>query len=586
MASVLVAGSARADDAVGPVEQTPPLPPLPALHAVEGDPYATDAFACRGRAETLAKDVDPQDVRHIMNKKLLDAQRPDETLSRQADDYCIAAELAWRLGSADAVSYYERAIALAPMDPGYDYLLAHYYRWLHGATLLQSAEAHYQAALRKLADLQRRHIHRDQDDTLVDWLQRDMQELYQTDGLPLLRGKAYPYGATESPGVSLIGRFQYNHDTSDFWHSNETRAFTTEALFSASSQRLDRPLTRAELYGIIIAPSRLDAIGKLRLRLDWFGSIDFGYHWFEASKAQITSFYQPDVFNDVKFQDLNVAYQRTLNLYPLFDLNLLLNYQSVTREGFVEFLPHEVERYPIYLSTVTLSRKLGPDVLQVGGTYVYMNIPDYTDGPLDERKRGESIRAITADYAIYRSLIFPWSTNRTNTRGWHWYGGTVYDDAVWGTRAVQQRTFYGGTNLLGLGGTGLWDLNLQGTYVDSHTTDAGTGLDPQQTNGQVRLSSYVVRRLVDDQAPGVLKPVAGIFYPANLSLVVPVVWDQRAEGPNFDENARVGAELWYRDADPVTSAELLINVGYGYQYFYRIQRQVNDVHVDVRLGGW
>jgi hypothetical protein len=555
---------------------------------VEGDPYATNAFRCRGDAEAFARDVDSHDVRRILVKKLLDAQRADETLSEQAEDYCVAAELAWRIGSVDAVAYYERAIALAPMDPGFDYLLAHYYRWLHGATILEAAERHYYSALRKLDELRRRRIHREQDETLVDWLQRDMQELYQLDGLPVARFKAYPYtpSGLDGPGVTFIGRLQFNHDTSDFWRNNETRAFTTEALFSGSSQRLNRPLTRAELYGIVNAPFRYDYVAKLRLRLNWLGALDLGYHLFDAPSSQVTSFYAPDVFNRVQHQDWNVGYGRTFDLYPLFDVNVQLQYQWVTREGFIEFLPDTIERFPIYLSFLTLSRKLGPDVLQVGGTYVYMDIPNYPDGPLDERKRGESIRAVNADYAIYRSLVFPWSTSRTYTRGWHWYGGAVYDDAVWGTRAVQQRTFYGGTNLLGLGGTGRTDVNLQGTYVDSHTTDTGQGPDPQQTNGQVRLSTYVVRRLVDDQAPGVLSPVLGFLYPANLSVIVPAVWDRAAVGPNFYENFRVGADVLYRDADPVTSAQVLVTAGYEYQYFYRLQKQVNDFHVDVRLGGW
>src|ERR1700727_2213780 len=86
--------------------------------ATVDDPYATNAFACRGRAELLAKDVEPDQVRHEIAKKLEDAARDDEPAARVADDYCIAAELSARIGSADAGGYYARAVATAPLDPG------------------------------------------------------------------------------------------------------------------------------------------------------------------------------------------------------------------------------------------------------------------------------------------------------------------------------------------------------------------------------------------------------------------------------------------------------------------------------------
>jgi hypothetical protein len=414
-----------------------------------------------------------------------------------------------------------------------------------------------------------------------------MQELYQTDGLPLLRAKAFPYreSGLGMPGISAIGRFQYSQDTTDLWHMNEARAFSTEALFSGSSQRLNRPLTPTEKYGIIINPLRIDWAAKLRLRFNWLGAIDLGYDSFYSPKAQITSFFQPDTFNDIDVHTWSVGYSRTFDFYPLFDANVSLVYQWINRTGFVEFLPQLTENYPTYLGFFTLGRNFGPDKLQLTGTYVYMDIPHYTTGLIDERVRGEAIRAVTLDYAIYRSFVLPASDRRSYTRGWHWYAGIADDVGVWGTRVVEKDDIFAGTSLLGAG-KGLTDITLQETYASARTTDTRTGLDPQQSNADLRTNLTVAQRIVDDQAPGVISPVAGVFYPANLTFVVPVVWDKTAEAITDYENFRVGAELWYRDADPVLSSQFLVTAGYSYQYFYNMKKQVNDVHVDVRLGGW
>jgi hypothetical protein len=217
-----------------------------------------------------------------------------------------------------------------------------------------------------------------------------------------------------------------------------------------------------------------------------------------------------------------------------------------------------------------------------------MDLPPYTTGLVDERKRAEAIRAVTVDYAIYRAFVLPGASRRSTTRGWHAYAGVADDTAVWGTRLVEKTDLFAGTSILGVL-RGLTDVTLQGTYASARTTDRRSGLDPQQSNADVRTNLTIAQRIVDDQAPGVLSPVAGIFYPANLTLVVPAVWDTTAQALADYENVRVGGELWFRDADPVLSAQFLVTAGYSYQYFYNLpssRRGVSDVHVDVRLGGW
>jgi hypothetical protein len=587
-AAALLAWAWSSASAAAPPEGQPSAAPTAPAEAIVDDPYATNAFTCRGRAELLARDVDPDQVRREIEKKLEHAQRPDEPAVRVADDYCIAAELSAQIGSADAGEYYRRAIAVAPLDPGYEYLYAHYFRWLRGAnaSVLEPAEKHYYASLRKLAALRDRGVHRDQDETLTDWMQREMEELYQTDGLPLLRFKAYPYtdNGLWTPGVSAIGRFQYSADTSDFWHSNEARAFSQEALFAQSSQRLARPLTRAELYGIVVNPLRIEATAKVRVRFNWLGALDLGYDYFYSPQSQITSYFLPDAFNDVRAATLSVGYSRTFDLYPAFDVNVSAAYQWVSRTGFVEFLPQLSEHFPAAQATVTVGRNVGPDKLTVTGTYAYMDIPNYTTGLIDERLRAEAIRAVTVDYAIYRSFILPGADRRSYTRGWHWYAGVAYDDGIWGTRAVEKRDIFAGTSLLGIG-HGLTDVTLQGTVASAQTTDSRFGLDPEQSYTDVRTNLTVVQRIIDDQAPGVV-PRAGIFHPANLSVALPAALDHSTTGFDVYDNVRAGLDVWYRDANPVLSSEFLVTAGYAYQYFYTLKRQVNDVHVDVRLGGW
>ena len=56
--------------------------------------------------------------------------------------------------------------------------------------------------------------------------------------------------ANASPFVKFTSINRYEVDTTDFDRVDDVRTFTSEALFSESSLRLDRPLTKDELSDI------------------------------------------------------------------------------------------------------------------------------------------------------------------------------------------------------------------------------------------------------------------------------------------------------------------------------------------------
>ena len=89
-----------------------------------------------------------------------------------------------------------------------------------------------------------------------------LMNLYQEDGLPLLRAKAFPYARNGAGGLgaSLTTMVRASQDTNEFGVIDDARRFAAEAAFASSPQRLNRPLDDAELRGIIRTPLPLQRL--------------------------------------------------------------------------------------------------------------------------------------------------------------------------------------------------------------------------------------------------------------------------------------------------------------------------------------
>jgi hypothetical protein len=569
------------------------------LVAARGPAHADNPFRCRGEAEAAARDLTVAELREEIARRAAEAAAEDEPPEGLARRRCVVAELKRRVGDGDAARWYRDAIAADPDEPGYELWYGSYLGTVRGAggPIVESAERHYYRAIAKLERRRRAGALADHDEVTGDWVQRRLLDLYQRDGLPLVGWKAYRYQAGDllRPGIALSSVFQASSDTRDFWHGNEMRAFTGEAAFAASALRLGRPLSNTERFALIRAPLRTGWDNRLRLRHTWLGALDLEHRWFHARNAQIGVFTEPTRFVDVEVTELGAGYRRVIPVGSLFDLDLAGNLRRTSRAGTVEFLPDEEQRFLTFEATPTVARFIGPDKLSLRAAYVYMAIPELTGGMPYERDRGQTIRALHAEYAIYRPVLLPSFAggrprlDRRYTRGWHLYGGVAEDAQVYGLRLVRTRDHYVGTTLKG---PGAHDLTLQGTvytaatrFVDPEAPEQGLQEDRSQRHAQYRTTVAVARRLIDEEATPGLPPRRLGLAPASLVLVMPVSHDLAVTGADAFENVRAGAELWLKlIATGLGGATFLVTAGYDYQYFYRQHKAMHMGHLAVRLG--
>jgi hypothetical protein len=557
-------------------------------------PPRANPFACLGEGESLIRGNGTAEIEAEVAKRVANPPPPEDGPLELARHHCVTAELMRRVGDPRAAAYYEKAIAASPAEPGMELWYGHYLRNVRGprAPLTEQAELHHFRALEKMERVRTQGEAQDFDDVTESWVRRGLMNLYQEDGLPLLRSKAFPYarGGDSRLGASLTTMIRVSQDTNEVGVIDDTRRFAAEAAFASSPQRLNRPLDDAELRGIIRTPLRYSIFNRVRLRVPRVGAFDASYDHFRAPDSQIGAFTEPNRFTSVGVDSFAVGWKRAFDLYPAFDLLLDLGYRRVQRTGVVEWYPNLKEAVNLFEARPALSRFFGPDKLTVGMNYVYMDIPTVPGGPLADRVRARAIRAFYADYAIYRQLLLPdpdtWELRRTPTRGLHLYGGYALDDEAFGVRVVYRRDAYGGVSLRGVG---RFDFTLQGTVLASDTTEDRRGagnqvvrvLDGSQIIRQFRPTLIGLYRLVDEEAiPDVPRtPLAG------LNLVVPVRADFAYRGPGAFDNLRGGAELWSKlILTGLRGTNFLLTAGYEAQWYHRLSRVVHMGNVQLRMG--
>ncbi len=545
-------------------------------------------FACRGQADALIDGLSTDDIRQERDKRMDTAAAPGESAQDLAQRMCVVARLMARVGDERASHYFQRAIAESPTEGGYELWYGDYLGRNRGSNypLVEDAERHLYRALEKVRARRAAGRAASFDEVTEQWAERRLIDLYQADGFPVLPWKGYPYDSTseQAPGVFVMAEGRASVDTNDFLDVSDVRNFTSEMLFAASEERLNRPLTYAEKQALAIAPPRYQYMARARIRQNILGAVDFVYKSLEIQHGQIIRYDQPTVFGDAHVQEYGVSYKRGFDLYPLFDATVEASYRRVDRLGLVEFFPNQYEHIGLTELKPSISRFIGPDVLTVGMNYVYMDISSVQGGELDQRKRARGITGAYFDYAIYRPLLLPQTgeslrIRRQPTRGWHLFGGAAYDNEVFGTRLVEKRDFYGGTSLLGLGRL---DLTVQGTLFQGGAVDNLPYDLRSLSNAQWRTTLVPQVRILDVEAtPG----MPGSDGPVFLNLVFPMRQDVATQGPADFDNVRIGAELWTRIVSPhLRGTSFLISAGYAFQYFYNLDKPLDIARVDVAMG--
>jgi hypothetical protein len=555
-------------------------------------------FACLGEGESLSRGMTTAEMEAEIAKRLTYPFQPEspgpEAQVERARHLCVTAELMRRVGDVRAPDYYAQAVAADPGEPGMELWYGYYMRNVRGPhhAMVEEAELHHHAALDKLRTLREQNAALDFDDTTEAWVRRGLMNLYQEDGLPLLRSKAFPYArnGARAIGASVTAMLRASADTNEFGSIDDSRRYAAEAQFAGSPQRLNRPLDQQELRGIVRTPFRYGLFSRLRLRLPWVGALDASYEYFRAPDSQIGAFTEPNRFTSVAVDSFSVGWKRTFDLHPVLDLLLDVAYRRVERTGVVEWYPLLKEGVNLLELRPAVARFFGPDKLLVGMNYVYMDIPTVPGGAITDRVRARAIRAFYADYAVYRQLLLPdpstWELRRRPTRGLHFYGGYAMDDEAFGVRVAYRRDAYGGIALRGIGA---FDVTVQGTVLASDTTEDRRGpggsvvrvLDGAQVIRHARPTLVLLYRIVDEEAiPDVPRtPLAG------LNLVVPIRADFAYEGTDAFDNVRGGAELWSKlISTGLRGTNFLVTAGYEAQWFHRLSRVIHMGRVELRMG--
>jgi hypothetical protein len=576
---------------------------------VGDDPHAgsrDNPFACLGGYEALSglgHSIDEMaDELRALLARIAEAGAPKgggDDFDR-AVDLCVAARLKARLGEGDADDYFARAIAAAPSEPGYELFAGMYWAGVRGARrpLVERAEDHFYAGLRKLRALRAAKRAHPFHDIVGDWLSKQLLVLYQQDGLQLLPGKAYPQQPWGEwmPGIAFSSQALAAQDTRDFFYNNEMRQFTGEADFAASDLRGGPAFDDREKWDIARAPRRFEVHNRLRLRHNLLGAVDLLHVYGYSPQSQILNFYDTNQkLADVTVFQLGAGYDKTFSLYPLFDLRVFGSYLRGRRQGVVEFEPDQIERFGQIEARPSVSRFIGSDKLTLDLTYVLLSFDQRPGGVVDDRLRRRDIRAFRLDYARYTPVLLPsfggesggWV--RTPIRGWHFYAGGLDDRESWGLHTVVQRDVYGGTQF---GGSGRFDLTVQGAYSFTNTekvnandataqvyTERGAGFSSARAHLRPEI------RLIDAEAiPGVPPSRLG-FGVDMITLVFPIQIDRALSGRSDYQNVRAGTELWLKLLGTgIGGPGVLITLGYDFQYFTTLGKPLHLAHAALRLG--
>lgn len=514
------------------------------------------------------------DIRRILEAAAAANASPDPYSN------CVVAELMKRVGDTRATDYYEAAIAADSDEPEWEMMFGDYLRNFRGAQrpLFHKAERHYLEALRKLKQLQedRRWSHNYAQ--LQERVERGLIALFQQDGIPLIYSPGHTGGGiqVEKPVMLFASINRTSEAINDFDRVDDVRALTSEALFAASPQRLNRSLSTAELVGLIRSRPKFETFNRFRFRAEDAPALDVIYTHREINDAQVTNFFSPGAFNDFRLREFGVAIEESLDFAPHFDLYLRGAYERSERRGLIEFLPGNKERVDQFEATAAASRFVGPDKAVLEAVYVRQNIhPDLPNPP----RRNRQIIAATFTYQLFRPLPFLETVygQRFETRGLHLFGGAALDKERFGTVEIQKRDFFVGSSLRGLGRL---DFTLQPSFFKAQVTN-----DKSQTSSQYRTNFNVLYRFLDEERePGIPSKKLGVHW-AFVHLVVPLRHDVALHGLNAFENFDAGVQL---DTKFFTSGHrrttFLTSVRYDFQRFYRLNKNLNAFGFNIGMG--
>jgi hypothetical protein len=546
-------------------------------------------FACLGES---SKGKSVGEIRKVIKGKIaIIKSKEDAKIPVDAEEYCVVAELMKRVGDYSATVHYNKAIKAKDDEPLYEYLLAEYLRNFRGALhpLFPESEDHYYQALLKFKQKENKQPF---DFITEELVKRGLVALSQTDGFPVLDKKSDMMRSgefLERPILYFTQVFDYARNTSDFDRRSEVRDFTSESLFSRSSQRLNRDLTEEELRRIIRAKDQFETFDRLRFRYKGGPVVDFTYKYREIDQAQFTNFFEPNKFNDVNLSEYGVSVEKPIDAHA-FDLYLRGSFKRARRVGTIEFLPRTKEDINQVEANAVVSRFVGPDKVNIEFAYVFQDIKEDRPNP---QKRDRSIYAGKFTYQLFRQALQRVYESRFTTRGIDLFGGVLHDNETFSVVDVNRNDYFVGASLKGFK---RFDFTAQPTIFT-----ADVEKNPSQKNSQLRTNATVLFRILDEERQP--KKCEGRQLenseemrtqncnekqpgnPAFLHLVIPFSRDVALTGPNTYENYKIGVGLNAKlFAAGTYRTTFLASIGYDYQNFHRLGRGVNLYSINFSMG--
>lgn len=498
----------------------------------------------------------------------------------QADLYFKVAELMKRTGDYRASDYYQKAIQADVKEPCYEVFFGDYLRNFRGAAtpLFPQAEAHYFEGLKKLR-LRRDDFYRLADEKTMDYLYRGLSALYQQDGISMFDRGSEIDSTSESlkiPVLLLGSTERYQQSTSDLDRDADVRDYTSEALFSESALRLNRPLTPQELTGLIRTKKAAETRDRITLRYKAMPEIDVSYNHRQTTNDQVTNFFFPDRFNDLRLNEYGVTLRKPFSVGHSFDASIAGGFELDQRWGLIEFAPGAEERILNYQAQAAVSRFIGPDKATAEFTFSHQSIHPEVMTPSPDRYRQFVGGKFT--YSIFRKLPFIQDafSKRFETRGLDLFSGFLNDTESFPPALITRHDYFVGASL-----KGLWrfDFTAQPTWFTSSVSN-----DLSQHNSQYRTNFTTLFRIVDEESKDGIPATRSGLHLAFLHVVVPFRKDIALAGPKFFENSKVGVQL---DAKLFTYARwmtFLLSARYDHQHFTELDTGKNVFSVSASLG--
>lgn len=571
-----------------------------------------DPYACAWFVNQMAmEDYEEQIERRLESP-------PAETAQDYPYRLCILAELMKRVGDSRAGEYYEKSIALYPMEPAFELFYADYLLFVRGVRngLVVDASAHYQRAREKMEVLQKQGTWGEKHGNRVrQGIRRGLFYLHRSDGIALSFSGA-------EPTVFFSTANEVRQDTVSFdYQWVDSRSFTSETLYAQSAIRLNRELTDDELRDIARTKFGVVSSNRLRLRLGNIRAIDLTYRYLRFNDSRTPTFFAPTDFENDVGHEYGIGLQQDFQLPYGLDLFLTGSAKLARRTTSAETTSPlrigatEKEDIRIYEALVGLSRLIGSGKMLGEFGFLHQNwepglnwnrINTYSGRLVYQSRLFGVNRLILNGYFAYqdvfRSRFHPENKDMRSLmlRATYefpvpkiFFGDRIhkgefsggYNDSIriiGSGNELKQEEIFGFLALRGIevaDGLNAFDVTYRSAYYLSEVED-----DSSQKHAEWRNEVVFGYRLVDDAEVQWLPSSNQVIHPALVNVEFPIRHDAMVKGPRDFANYRFGVQLKGDFVSTLTPLPFAFygTVGYAYERFYNLKE---NFHIfQMRLG--